>query len=128
MTDDSTAAFINPAMVKGELERRFKEFMEEDEYASRHFWKHFADKHAMMRVPVPSLLDAVHAAVCYDYENQFDLRMLISLIHENDKSLFIDVAKFVSEKYVNNPEKPASPLTLMQFKADLTRRLAQTGF
>ena len=125
---DKPAAFINPSMAKEELEKRFKEFMEEDEYASKHFWKHFGNRKAEHAMPVPSLLDAVHAAVCYDAENQFDLRMLITLVFERDRPLFIDVAKFVAEKYVNNPNKPAGPLTLLQFKADLTRRMAQVGF
>lgn len=128
MSDDNSVAFINPRMAKEELARRFKEFMEEDEYASKHFWKHFGNRRANMCMPVPSVLDAAHAAVCYDAADQFDLRMLITLIQDKDKPLFIDVAKFVSEKYVNNPEKPAGPLTLVQFKADLARRLVQVGF
>jgi len=128
MSDDSTVAVINPNIAKEELEKKFKEFMEEDEYASKHFWSHFGSRHPYMRIPVPSVLEAVQNGVCYDSENCFDLRMIITLVHPKDRSLFIDVAKFVSEKYVNNPSKPAGPLTLMQFKADLARRLAQIGF
>lgn len=129
MKNEKTAAFINPNMADEELQRRFKEFMEEDEYASKHFWKHFGTRKATMRMPVPSVLDAINAGVCYDAENNFDLRMIIiTFVHDHDKRLFIDVAKFVSEKYVNNPSKPAGPLTLMQFKADFARRLVQVGF
>jgi hypothetical protein len=129
MSDEKPVAFINPNMADEELQRRFKEFMEEDEYASKHFWRHFGERKARMAMPVPSVLDAINAGVCYDAENQFDLRMiLMTFIHDHDKQLFIDVAKFVAEKYVNNPSKPAGPLTLMQFKADLARRLVQVGF
>lgn len=115
-------------LSREELLKRFKEFMIEDELISREFWKHFGNRRASLEMPVPSISDCVDAAVCYDAENQFDLRMLISLVYPEDRRLFVDVAKFVAERYVNNPNKPTSQLTLRQFRVDLSRRLAQLGF
>jgi len=115
-------------LTREELEKRFKEFIVEDELVSRDFWKHFGKRRAQFRMPIPSIFDCVENAVCYDAENNFDLRMLITLVFPEDRSLFVDVAKFVAERYVNNPSKPASVLTLRQFKADLSRRMAQIGF
>jgi hypothetical protein len=116
---------LPPEMSRNELEKRFKEFMEEDELVSKEFWKHFGRRRASKRMPVPSIFDCVEAAICYDDQNQFDLRLLITLVHPEDKHFFIEVAQFVSERYTN---KPAGPLTLRQFKADLSRRMAQLGF
>jgi len=122
------ALILPPGLSRAELEKRFKEFMKEDELVSREFWKHFGRRRASKRMPVPSIVDCVDVAVCYDEQNQFDLRMLMMLIHPEDIRFFIEVAEFVSERYSNNPDKPAGPLTLRQFKADLSRRMAQLGF
>lgn len=122
------ALILPPGLSRAELEKRFNEFMEEDKLVSREFWKHFGKRRASKRMPVPSIIDCVEASVCYDEQEQFDLRLLIMLVHPEDKRFFIEVASFVSEKYVNNPNKPAGPLTLRQFKADLSRRMAQLGF
>jgi hypothetical protein len=121
---------IPPELTRSELEKRFKEFMEEDELVSREFWNHFGPgkRMAQLRMPIPSLYDCVDAAVSYDGSNNFDLRMLITLVFPEDRKLFVDLASFVAERYTNNPTKPAGQLTLKQFKADLARRMGQAGF
>jgi hypothetical protein len=121
-------AFIPADLSRAELIKRFNEFMVEDEYASKLFWKHFGSKRSSREMPVPSIQGAIDAAVNYDDQMQFDVRMLLLLVHPEDKPLAIDVCKFVSERYVNNPEKPAGQLTLRQFKADLARRMCELGF
>lgn len=106
----------------------FSEFYEEQLYDTKHFLKHFSDRRALVEIPVPSLLDHIKHTVCYDAEDQFDLRLLIMTVVPQDRKLLIDLCKQVSERFVNNPNRPKSPLTLMQFKVILAYRMAQLGF
>ena len=111
--------------AKDEFLKLFKEFMDEDELISKEFWKYFQHKTATKQIPVPEIEKAVDAGTHYNSINEIDCRLLLTLIHPEDKRLAIDVIKFVGERYMN---KPASDLTLRQFKMDLTRRLLQVGF
>lgn len=120
--------YIPDNVSRNELDKLFKDLVDEEKYDSKHFWKHFGNRRAFMPLPVPSLLELAKRSIYYDPENNFDLRLMISLAHARDKSLFIDVASNVAERFVNNPDRPAGPLTLAQFKIILARRLAQVGF
>lgn len=106
----------------------FEDFAEEQLYDTQQFIKYFQDKRALVQIQVPSLLDLIKNSVCYDANNQIDLRLLIATIIPPDRPLFIDLAKQLSERFVNNPDRPATPLTLMQFKVLLAYRMAQLGF
>lgn len=106
----------------------FARFVDEHLYDTKQFLKHFQDKRAVIQLPFPSLLDTVKNSVCYDEQNNFDLRILMTLINPMDKKLFVDLVKQVSERFVNNHNTPKSPLTLMQFKVLLAYRMAQLGF
>jgi len=116
------------ALTRDQLGELFSNFVEEHLYDTKHFLRHFGDKRAAIEIPVPSLLDLVKASVCYDAEDQFDLRLLVMAVGPIDRPLLIDVIKNVSERFVNNPDKPKSPLTLMQFKVLLAYRMSQLGF
>jgi len=106
----------------------FEQLVADHIYDSKHFLKDFADRRATMHIFGESLLDTVKNTVCYDEHDMFDLRILATLVAEVDKPLFRDVAIQVSERFVNNADKPKSPLTLMQFKVLLAYRLSQVGF
>lgn len=125
---DHPATLILPAhLAREELLKRLADYLEEAGLQSKEFWKHFGSKDkAKMPIPFESVFDTVDNSVCYDNKDQFDLRILMTVIDPDDRSLFIDIASFVAEKYTN--DKPASQLTLRQFKAELTLRLCQMGF
>lgn len=110
------------------LSNELNRFMGDNEYATKHFIKHFGARRAKVKLPGPTLYGIVDRGVVYDNDMKFDIRMLASIIHPDDLMLFKDIAIFVGEYFVNNPEKPASDLTLQQFKAILTRRMHQVGF
>jgi hypothetical protein len=118
-----------PAMVtRDQLGIIFEDFVDDHLYDTKQFLKHFGDKRAALELQVPSLLDLVKNSVCYDEQDRFDLRLLIMFVGPIDRPLIIDLIKQVSERFVNNPDKPKSPLTLMQFKVLLAYRMAQLGF
>lgn len=106
----------------------FDNLVKDHIYDSKMFIKHFADRRASMPLFGESLLDTVRKSVCYDSEGLFDIRLLIHITCEEDRILLIDVASQVSERFVNNPNTPKSPLTLAQFKVLLAYRLNQVGF
>lgn len=109
-------------------DRLFDAFREEQLYDTRQFLKHFGDKRALVEIPVPSLLDHVKNTVNYDAHNQIDVRLLIITVIESDRPLLIDLCNQVGERFVNNTDRPKSPLTLMQFKVMLAYRMSQLGF
>jgi hypothetical protein len=115
----------NDLEVQDKLRKIYDEFMSEDEYHSKSFWKHFENRKASKTMPVPDLSKAIELGVVYDSNNNLDVRMLLTLVHPEDKSLAIDIAKFVAERYV---DKPATVLTIAQYRADLHRRMCQVGF
>jgi hypothetical protein len=119
---------LAPNLTRDQLDKFMAAFLEEDEYDSKMFFKDLRGRKAMMRLPFDSLLDLVKVSVCYDIEKNFDGRLLTQLIHKDDLKLYAWVFEAAAQRFLNNPEKPAGPLTLAQFKAVLARRLAQAGF
>lgn len=119
---------LPPALTRDDLGTIFEDFVDEHLYDTKEFLKHFGNKRAIIMLPVPSLLDLVKASVCYDAADKFDLRLLVNFVGPVDRKLFIDLATNVSERFVNNYNKPKSPLTLMQFKVLLAYRMNQVGF
>jgi hypothetical protein len=113
-------------LTRDEIKKRIKEFNEDSKYETKRFKKFFGERLAKKEIQVTSLLGLINETVYYDSDNQFDLRPLLSYVHPEDKPLFIDVIKFVSERFVG--DKPASQLTLQQFRSILAVRLAQIGF
>ena len=117
---------IPPNMSREYLEKIFNTFMKDDAYDSQQFFKHFATRKAEVPlVMIDSLMDLTKNSICYDSQNKFDVRILLTLIHPKDKKLFIDVATQCMERFQG---QPASVLTLTQYKAVLARRMAQVGF
>lgn len=110
------------------LSEIFFKFVDDHLYDTKQFLRHFQNRRAVVELPYNSILDLVKNSVCYDEQNQFDLRILYACIAPMDKKLFIDLATQVSERFVNNPNTPKSPLTLMQFKVLLAYRMSQIGF
>jgi hypothetical protein len=106
----------------------FANFVEDHLYDTKSFLKHFGERRAIITLPVPSLLDLVKNSVCYDEQNRFDCRILVMFVSPVDRPLLIDVIKNVSERFVNNPNTPKSPLTLAQFKVLLAYRMTQLSF
>lgn len=117
----SDSPIVGPDAMPGILDQ----FLSRDEMRSREFWKYFDGRMARRRIPVPDLHECVDKAVYYDNENNIDARLIETLIIKDDIKLYHDVVHFVFEDFINTP---ASPLTLAQFKAQLTRRLEQLGF
>lgn len=105
------------------------DFLEDDKIISADFRKHFENRRANVRIKLPppynSLTDLVNHEVSYDHNNQLDVRRMINYISKIDRKLFTDLARFVGERYI---EKPAGQLTLMQYRADLARRMLECGF
>ena len=120
--------YIPDNISRDYLSELFEHFIEDHLYDTKQFIKHFQNKRACISIPFPSLLDVVKNSVCYDAANNFDLRILMTLISPLDKKLFKDLATQVSERFVNNPNTPKSPLTLLQFKILLAYRMSQLGF
>jgi hypothetical protein len=120
--------YLPKAITRDQLGGIFEDFVEDHLYDTKQFLKHFGDKRAALEIQVPSLLDLVKASVCYDSEDRFDVRLLVAFVGPIDRKLLIDVIKQASERFVNNPKTPKSPLTLMQFKVLLAYRMAQLGF
>lgn len=116
---------VPPGTERAHLLKLLHEFIEEDTYASKQFWSHFQGKQALKEIPSPSLSDAINHSVVYNSHNEIDCRMLILLVHPEDRKLAKDVIAFVGERYAG---KPASDLTLRQFRADLARRMCELKF
>lgn len=115
----------SPIIGPGEMPSVLAEFLTHDELRSREFWKHFDNRRASRQVPVPDLHECIDKAVYYDDCHNIDARLVESLIVPEDIKLYQDIVRFVFEDFIN---EPASPLTLIQFKAQLTRRMEQLGF
>ena len=119
--DMSDSPIVGPEQMPEILD----EFLSRDEIRSREFWAHFENRRATHKIPMPDLYDCIRNVVCYDEHNSIEARHLETLVAVEDRALFGDVVRFVFEDFLN---EPASPLTLQQFQAQLTRRLEQLGF
>jgi hypothetical protein len=104
----------------------FTRFVDEHLYDTKQFYKYFGDRRASHELIFDSLLDLIKNSVCYDPEDNIDVRILYQVIPPSDKKLFIDLVTQIGERFVN--VKGKSPLTLYQFKVLLAYRMAQVGF
>lgn len=115
----------SPIITPDQMPEVLNEFLTHDEVRSREFWKHFGQRKASRQIPVPDLHGCINKSIHYDHNHHIEARLLETLVFPEDRPLYEDLVRFVFEDFINEPK---STLTLMQFKAQLARRMEQVGF
>lgn len=122
---DFSKVTLPAGITRNDVIQRYKSAVDDLEYLERHYKRYIGDKQAPLQLMTDDLYGAIQTGVCYNEQDQIELKQLSKLVPKDSQKLYREVVNLV---YGIADGKPKTDLTLRKFKSLLCYYLCVAGF